>query len=302
VTTTLTAPGIATPSVHPPRTRPWYRGPARFVARYRIGTLAACILLLVVLCAVFADRITSVDPLKQDLANHLSPPGAKSFLGTDTFGRDVWSRIVFGARTSLLVGVLAVLPAAVIGAIVGVLCAYFGGGFDLVVQRVVDTLLGFPPLVLALVMVVALGPSIANVSTSIAVVLLPSMIRVSRAAALTVSNEVYVLAAQSLGAPGVRIALRHVLPNSLAPVFVIATGALGNAILVEASLSFLGLGVPPPAPTWGGMLNESVRQGQLYAAPWLSIFPGLALCVVVFCVAFVGDALRDALDPRLRNA
>lgn len=302
MTTAVAAPPIAIASARRSGERPWYRGVARFARRYRVGTAAAVILLLVVLCAIFADRITSADPLKQDLANHLSPPGVRSFLGTDAFGRDIWSRIVFGARTSLLVGVLAVLPAAVVGAIIGVLCAYFGGAFDLIIQRIVDTLLGFPPLVLALVMVVALGPSVANVSTSIAVVLLPSMIRVSRAAALTVSSEVYVLAAQSLGARGVRIALRHVLPNSLAPVFVIATGALGNAILVEASLSFLGLGVPPPAPTWGGMLNESVRQGQLYAAPWLSIFPGLALCVVVFCVAFVGDALRDALDPRLRNA
>lgn len=302
MTTTVTAPTIPTASARRSGTRSWHRGMARFAMRYRIGTAAAVLLVVVVLCAIFADRITSVDPLKQDLANHLSPPGVRSFLGTDAFGRDVWSRIVFGARTSLLVGVLAVLPAAMVGAIIGVMCAYFGGAFDLIIQRIVDTLLGFPPLVLALVMVVALGPSVANVSTSIAVVLLPTMIRVSRAAALTVSREVYVLAAQSLGARGVRIALRHVLPNSLAPVFVIATGALGNAILVEASLSFLGLGVPPPAPTWGGMLNESVRQGQLYAAPWLSIFPGLALCVVVFCVAFVGDALRDALDPRLRNA
>jgi peptide/nickel transport system permease protein len=276
-------------------------GLRRFVNRYRVATVGAAVLLVVVTMAVFADRLSAFDPLQQDLANHLKSPGGANWLGTDTFGRDVWSRIVFGARTSLLVGLLSVAPAALIGTLLGVLCAYFRGGFDLIVQRLVDTLLGFPPLVLALVVVVALGPSLLNVAVSIGIVLLPSMIRVSRASALTVSREVYVLAAQAVGARGLRVAFSHVLPNSLAPVFVVATGAFGNAILVEASLSFLGLGVPPPAPSWGGMLNESVRQGQLYAAPWLGIFPGLALCVVVFCIAFLGDALRDALDPRLKS-
>lgn len=281
--------------------RPWGPDLLSFVRRKPLGAFGATVLLLLVLVAIFAPLLAPYDPLSQEVRNRLKPPNTQWLFGTDNFGRDIFSRILYGSRVSLYVGLVSVSIGTVIGALVGITSGYLGGKVDLAVQRVVDALLGFPSLLIALLMTVALRPSLEAVAIAIAIGFTPRMTRLSRASALSVKEDVYVLAARAMGARTWRIVLAHVLPNSLAPVFVLATAYLGTAIVTEASLSFLGLGVPPPHPSWGGMLQFGAR-GYLEAAPWLTIFPGAALSLVVYSFAVFGDALRDVLDPRLRGA
>ena len=271
-----------------------------FARHYPLGFAGGVLLMLMGIAAIIAPLIAPHDPLIQDIPNRLTAPSSQYWLGTDNFGRDVLSRTLYGARISLYVGFASVGLATVVGMLVGVASGYLGGVVDLVLQRAVDMLLGFPGLILAMVMVVAMGASLNNVVLAIAVVFSPRVVRLARSSALSIKEEPYVLAAQSIGASHVRIMLRHILPNALAPVFVLATGYLGTAIVVEASLSYLGLGVPPPDPSWGNMIFAGSR-GNLEAAPWLSVFPGLTLAFVVFSFSFLGDALRDAFDPRLRG-
>ena len=263
-----------------------------------LGALSAVVLVLMVTVAIFANQIATHDPIAQDIPNRLKPPGTESYMGTDSFGRDTFSRVVHGSRISLYIGLVSVTLGTVMGASIGIASAYFGGKFDLSIQRVVDALLAFPSLVLALVMVTALGASLNNVAIAVIVAITPQIVRLSRSLALSVKEEAYILGAQAIGASSLRVMLRHVLPNSLAPVLVQATGYLEQAVVTEAALSFLGLGVPPPHPSWGRMLQEG-GHGYLEAAPWLAIFPGLALSLAVFSFALLGDALRDVLDPRL---
>ena len=291
---------VAQPLVAAKAKRSLPRQLGRFMWRYPLGGFGAVILLVMVLMAVFAGPVSPYDPLKQHIPNQLEAPSLTFWLGTDIFGRDVFSRIVFGARTSLYVGLISVGLATVVGTIFGVTSAYLGGKFDLLLQRVVDAFMGFPGFVLALMMVVGLGASLNNVTLAIAISTTPRFVRLARAAAFSVEEEVYVLAAQAIGASGPRVVLRHILPNTLAPIFVLATSSLGTAIVAEAGLSFLGLGVPPPHPSWGGMLQIGAK-GYMEAAPWLAIFPGVALSFAIFSFAFLGDALRDAFDPRLRS-
>lgn len=272
-----------------------------FIRRKPLGAIGAFVLILMVLAAVFANVIAPFDPIEQDIPNRLKPPGGAYLFGTDTYGRDVFSRIVFGTRVSLYVGLLSVIVGTVAGVLIGVSSGYLGGKFDLVVQRIIDGMMGFPPLVLALVLVVALGPSLNSVAFALAITYIPRVVRLARASAISTSQEMFVDAARAIGGGRFHIMMRHVVPNSLAPVFVLATGYLGTAIVAEASLSFLGLGVPPPHPSWGGMMQFGAR-GYLEAAPWLTIYPGLALSLVVFSFGLFGDALRDVLDPRLRGA
>jgi peptide/nickel transport system permease protein len=254
------------------------------------------------LVAAFAEQIATHDPLAQDIPNALLPPGADGhWFGADRFGRDVFSRVVYGARVSLYVGLVSVLVGTSIGVLLGVVSGYWGGRFDLLLQRFVDTLLAFPSLVLALILVAAVGPSVEGVIAAVVLAFTPQIVRLARSQALAVVGESYVMAAQAMGAGPVRIVLRHILPNSIAPVLVHATGFLEGAVVAEASLSFLGLGIPPPYPSWGRMLQEGAGAGYLEAAPWLVIFPGVALSLTVFAVAVLGDALRDVLDPRLRS-
>ena len=264
------------------------------------GALGALVLVVMGLAALFAPLVATHDPLVQDIPNRLHAPGLAFYFGTDEFGRDLFSRVVFGARTSLFVGFGSVALGAVVGTTLGPFSAYVGGRIDLGIQRFIDALQGIPGLVLALAMVVALGASLSNVTIAIGVALLPAVVRIARAQALVVKEEDYVLAARALGASTSRIIFFHILPNSLAPIIVLSTGFLGTAIVIEASLSFLGLGVPPPNPSWGGILQFGARQFQ-QAAPWLTIFPGLALAIAVFAFNFLGDALRDVMDPRLRR-
>ena len=273
---------------------------ARAARSYPLGAFGGLVLLLLVLVAVLAPYVATHDPLAQDVDRRLEAPSSDYWLGSDFLGRDAYSRIVFGARVSLYVGLLSVLLGTSIGLLLGLTSGYVGGRFDLALQRLVDIFMGFPGLIFAMILVVALGASINNVTLAIGITMTPRVVRLARGSALTVKEEVYILASQAIGASSLRILLRHVLPNSLAPVFVLATGNLGAAIISESGLSFLGLGVPPPSPAWGGMLNEGAT-GGMEVAPWLAVFPGLALSIVVFSFAFLGDALRDALDPRLRG-
>jgi peptide/nickel transport system permease protein len=294
-------PVAVAPALGVRRKRHWADGVKSFVRRKPLGAVGGGLLLGVVLVAIFAPFVATHDYLVHDIPNRLIGPGRDYFFGTDIFGRDQFSRIVYGARISIYVGLVSVGFGTLVGVTLGVASGYLGGKFDLVVQRFVDALLGFPSLVLVLVMVVALSPSLNSVTIAIAISFAPRVTRISRASTLSIRQEVYVLAAQAIGTSTGKIMLRHVFPNSLAPVFVLATGYLGTAIVVEASLSFLGLGVPPPQPSWGNMLQFAAR-GFHEVAPWLAIFPGLALASVSFAFALFGDALRDVLDPRLRGS
>ena len=267
--------------------------------RYPLGAIGAVTLLALAAVAVFAPWIATGDPFIHDPAGRLTGPSAQYWLGADSLGRDLFSRIVYGARISLYVGFSSVLVAVSVGTVFGVTSAYLGGRFDLILQRVVDAFLGFPNLLLALLMMVALGASLNNLTLAISVGYIPTVVRLSRSSALSITEEVYVAAARATGCTNARIVLRHVLPNAVAPVFVLATAQLGSAIVSEAGLSFLGLGAPPPTPSWGAMINEGAR--ELEIAPWIATFPGLALSVVVLAFALLGDALRDHLDPRLRG-
>ncbi len=272
---------------------------SRFVRGYPLGATGAVIMFLVVLAALEAAALSTHDPTHTDAAHTFTSPGPQYWLGTDHLGRDVYSRIVYGARVSLAVGITCSVVGGLVGGAAGILSGYIGGRVDLLAQPVLDIMQGFPLLVLALVMVAALGPSLPTVIIAISVPFIPRVARVVRAAALSIKETSYVEAAQALGADRLRIAVRHVFPNAVSPLIVMTTAQLGSAILVEASLSFLGLGVPEPYPSWGRMLSVSAAEFA-QRAPWVVIFPGLAISLVVFASNLLGDALRDFLDPRLR--
>jgi peptide/nickel transport system permease protein len=274
--------------------------PVRLLRAYPLGVVGGVILLLMILAALFAEHLTAYDPVSSDLLSILQPPGPKHFLGTDGFGRDVFTRIVYGARTALIVGLSGSAVAATLGAAIGVNTAYFGGTVDLIVERFSEILLAFPLVVLALALVAAFGGGgVGSVILAVIVVSVPRVSRVVRASALSVRELPFVEAARALGAGHVEIMFRHILPNVLAPYLIMLTALLGQAILLESSLSFLGLGVAEPTPAWGLMLRGSATQFA-ERAPWLAIAPGAAISLAVFAFNFVGDALRDALDPRLR--
>ena len=271
-----------------------------FAQRYILGTIGLAIMVMFVLTAAFADLICRFDPQTIDAAHALAHPDARHWMGTDSFGRDVWSRIVYGARISLAVGIGSTAIGSCIGVIIGLTSGYLSGWVDLVFQRVTDILQALPLLVLALVMTAALGPTLPNVIIAIAIPLIPTVSRVIRANTLALREQPFVEAAKSIGMSEMRIAVRHVLPNTLAPLIVLATAQLGSTILTEASLSFLGLGIPEPYPSWGRMLSESAAE-YVRTAPWLVIFPGIAISLAVFGTNLFGDALRDILDPRQRG-
>jgi peptide/nickel transport system permease protein len=268
--------------------------------RNMLGTAGLIIMVMFVLAAASADVICRFDPLAVDSAHALAPPSALHWMGTDSFGRDVFSRIIHGARISLAVGIGSTALGSVFGVIIGLASGYLSGWVDLVCQRIIDILQALPLLVLALVMTAALGPSLPNTIIAIAIPLIPSVARVIRANTLALRELPFIEAAKSIGMSEMRIALRHVLPNTLAPLIVLATAQLGSAILTEASLSFLGLGIPEPHPSWGRMLSESAAE-YVRTAPWLVIFPGVAISLAVFGTNLLGDALRDILDPRQRG-
>ena len=291
----------------PPTMTRWLQGLIKFSRKKPLGAIGAFSLIIMVAIAFAAPLIEPYDPTASQGAQYrLKPPGTVGpegtfIMGSDRYARDVMSRVIRGSQISLQVGIIAVAVGVTIGTVLGVMSGYIGGIFDIVFQRFVDTAIGFPSLVLAMLLVAALGSSLNAVIMAITLSFIPRFIRLARSAALSVREQDYVTAARALGAPGTRILFQHVLPNSITAVIVLATGLLGTAIVTEASLSFLGLGVPPPHPAWGRLLLEA-QQAQLEVAPWMAIFPGLALTITVYGFNLFGDALRDVLDPRLRGS
>lgn len=274
---------------------------AGFLARrYPLGAVGAILVLLFVLTALFAPVIAPHDPLSTNSRASLATPGGTYWLGADFMGRDMFSRIVYGARISLAVAVGATLLGGILGVLIGLLSGFIGGWLDLATQRLMDIMQSLPLLVMALVMAASLGPSLENTIIAIAIPLVPSVARVVRSSTLSLREQPFVEAARAIGMGEMRIAIRHVLPNTLAPLIVLGTAQLGSAILTEASLSFLGLGIPEPYPSWGRMLSESAAE-YVRTAPWLVIFPGVAISLTVFGTNLLGDALRDILDPRQRT-
>jgi peptide/nickel transport system permease protein len=272
---------------------------AAFAQRSPLGAVGAAVMLVVIVAGLAAPLVATYDPTRTDAAQTFMPPNPRHWLGTDHLGRDIYSRLVHGARVSLVVGVACALLGGLGGGVVGLVGGLAGRRVDAIVQPVLDIMQGFPLLVLAMVMTAALGPSIGTAVVAISVPFIPRVARVVRAVALGVRETTYVEAARALGAGGLRVALRHVFPNTVAPLVVMTTAQLGNAILVEATLSFLGLGIPEPYPSWGRMLSVSAAEFA-QRAPWVVIFPGLAISLVVFASNLFGDGLRDYLDPRLR--
>jgi peptide/nickel transport system permease protein len=278
----------------------WWSRILFFTRRYPLGAVGAVIVVVFVLTAIFANVIAPMDPTTTDPKASLARPNSVFWLGADFMGRDMFSRIVYGARISLAVGAGATLIGGLFGISIGLMSGYLGGTFDLLTQRLLDIMQSLPLLVMALMMAASLGPSLENTIIAIAIPLIPSVARVVRSSTLSLREQPFVEAARAVGMGEVRIAVRHVLPNTLAPLIVLATAQLGSAILVEASLSFLGLGIPEPYPSWGRMLSESAAE-YVRTAPWLVIFPGVAISLTVFGTNLLGDALRDILDPRQRS-
>jgi peptide/nickel transport system permease protein len=273
----------------------------RFLARrYPLGAAGAVIMVLCVFAALFAPYITVYDPLSTNAAFSLAHPSAQHWLGCDFMGRDVYSRIIYGSRISLAVGIGSLGLGLTCGVLIGLTSGYLGGWIDLCAQRLIDILQSLPLLVMALLMTASLGPSLRNTIIAISIALIPSSARVVRSTTLSLREQPFVESAKAIGMSEVRIAFRHVLPNTMAPLIVLGTAQLGATILIEATLSFLGLGVPEPHPSWGRMLSESAAE-YVRTAPWLVIFPGLAISLVVFGTNLFGDALRDLLDPRQRS-
>jgi peptide/nickel transport system permease protein len=273
----------------------------RFVRRKPLGAAGAVIIIVMVVTALLAPWLQTHDPIATDAAYTLGKPTGDHWLGTDHLGRDIYSRIVHGAWVSLLVGLGSTLLGSVFGGIIGLLSGYTGGKTDLITQRFLDILQGLPLLVLALVMSASLGPSIRNVIIAISIPIIPRAARVIRASVLSIREMQYVEAARALGVQHLRVAFRHILPNTVGPFIVLCTAQLGSAILVEATLSFLGMGVPEPYPSWGRMLSVSAAE-YAQKAPHLVLFPGVAISLAVFGSNLLGDALRDTLDPRLRGS
>ena len=283
-----------------PEERGWGGAFWLFVKKNPLGAAGGGLMLVLILAAVFADLLATHNPIRTS-TRVLMAPGAEFWLGTDNLGRDLWSRVVYGSRISLLVGVASTLLGAVTGGLVGLVSGYVGGKTDLIAQRLMDIMQALPILVLALVMAAALGPSLTNTIIAISVVIAPRAARVVRASVLAIREFIYIEAAHALGGGHGRVAFRHILPNTFGPFVVLVTAQLGGAILAEAALSFLGLGVPEPYPSWGRMLSIAAAE---YAtkAPWLVIYPGIAISLAVFGTNLLGDALRDTLDPRLRGS
>ena len=283
-----------------PRRPGWVSVVLGFSRRRPLGAIGAAIVLLMLLVAVIAPWIAPYDPVAVDFGAMLSAPSAKHWLGTDSFGRDVLSRLIYGSRTALFVGFGSALFGATAGAVLGVGSAYFGGKIDLYLQRLMDIFLLFPLIILALAIVAILGNTLPNLILAITIPMVPRCALVIRSSALAIREMPYVDAARASGFKHGRIIFRHMLPNVMAPYLIMMTAFLGQAILLEASLSFLGLGVQEPTPAWGLMLRGAAVEFA-EAAPWMAIFPGLAISLAVFAFNLFGDSLRDALDPKLRT-
>src|SRR3989454_3027067 len=289
---TLTLPAVS-------RFDRWLETTFRFTRQRPLGAVGAAIIGIMIAAAVLAGFVAPYDPLATDYATMLQAPSSFHWFGTDSFGRDVLTRIIYGSRTALWIGVASFFLRATLGALICVTSAYFGGQIDLVLQRFMDLLLSFPLIILALVVVSLLGSGMTNVIFAITVPMVPRCALVLRSSALTLREMPFVEAARALGFGPMRIILRHMLPNVMAPYLIMLTAFLGQAILLEASLSFLGLGVAEPQAAWGLMLRGAAVDFA-ERAPWMAIYPGIAISLSVFAFNLLGDSLRDALDPKLR--
>ena len=277
-----------------------YSGIKDFARRKPMAFMGAIVLIAAVLLAIFADVIAPHNATDIGVGGRFMGPGAEgTFLGTDQLGRDIYSRLIYGSRISMYVGIVSVLIGISLGTMIGIASAYVGGWTDILIQRLVDALMGFPPIILALGLMAALGASVNNVVIALVVILVPGATRVIRSQALSIKELDYTLAAKSIGASSARIMLRHMLPNVAATYIVLITLTLGFAIVVEASLSFLGVGIPPDIATWGSMLE--LGREHIDKQGWMVVFPGFVIALIVFSVNFLGDGLRDVMDPRLRG-
>jgi peptide/nickel transport system permease protein/oligopeptide transport system permease protein len=280
-------------AVLPPRKR--HRAWTKF-KRNHVAMLGLAIVLVFALLALLAPLVANHDPLQTSFTTIRKPPSATFWLGTDELGRDIFSRMVYGARASLMAGLVSVFIALVAGVPLGLIAGYFGGWIDSIISRATEALLSIPFLILAIALAAFLGPSLTNAMIAIGVSAAPKFVRLTRGQALSAKKEDYVQSARALGASDLRIIARHVFPNVMPPLIVQATITIATAIIAEASLSFLGLGLQPPSPSWGSMLNTA--KNFMSQAPWMSIFPGSAIFLVVLGFNLLGDGLRDALDPR----
>ena len=271
-----------------------------FARRRPLGGVSGVVILVMFAAAIFAPWVARADPFFQNSGRILEGPSWEFWMGTDHVGRDIYSRIVHGAKVSITVGFVAVAVGTGGGALIGLVSGFQGGKLDLYVQRFIDAWIAFPGLVLILVLVSMLGPSLLNVSLAIGIGSIPGTSRLVRSAVLSTRENEYIVAATAIGASRIRVGARHILPNVMAPIIIVSTVSLGGAILAESSLSFLGLGVPPPAPTWGGMLSREGREFMIIQ-PLLGLWPGIAITSVVMAFNLFGDALRDVWDPRLRG-
>lgn len=272
----------------------------QLIRKQPLGAAGAFVVIIMGLAAIFAGLISPYNPVVNDLASMLQPPDTAHWMGTDEFGRDILTRVMYGARTALTIGLTAAFLGATGGLILGVASAYFGGIFDLVSQRIVDVFMAFPLIIMALAVVATLGPGTQNVIIAITIPFIPQCARVVRSSALAIREIPYVDAARALGFSDARIILRHMVPNVMAPYLIMLSTFVGQAILLEAVLSYLGMGVQDPTPAWGLMLKGGAEE-FLESAPWVSIFPGLAISFAVFGFNLFGDAMRDVLDPKLRR-
>jgi peptide/nickel transport system permease protein len=270
----------------------------RRVVRNRAALAGGIVLMVIILVAIFAPLVAPYAPTDQNFADYLSPPSPTHLFGTDEQGRDGLSRVIYGSRISLWIGVIAVSIAVTGGLFFGLLAGYFGGRTDSLVMRGMDIMLAFPEILLALAVVAVLGPALTTVMIAVGIASIPYYTRLVRSSVLVAKQAEYISAARVIGCPASQIVIRHIMPNSLAPVLVLATTGVAAAIITGAALSFLGLGVQPPTPEWGSML--SVSRNYLQHAPWMATFPGLAIMITVVAINLLGDGVRDALDPRLK--
>ena len=295
----MSAPAQTAPSPgSQPSRNPFLDQLLKAFATNKLSWVGLAIFVIVVLMAVFAPLLSIHDPLEQNILSRLKGPSAQFWMGTDAYGRDIYARLLFGARISLIIGVAAIGSAMIIGSAIGIVAGYYGGRTDVVIMQAMDVLLAFPALILGLMVVAMLGPSMTNLIIAISLTAIPPFARIARAPTIVVKERDFIEACRALGYGDMRIMLLHVLPNVFSEILVMGSLWLATAIRVEASLSFIGLGVKPPTPTWGGMIREGFE--NILDNPWLSVFPGLAILLVVFSLNLLGDGLRDAIDPKTR--
>lgn len=284
---------------HPGGSNPWIEAGRRLL-KSKIGLAGLVMIGALLLVAIFAPYIAPYEPNEQNILFRYQAPSAKHWLGTDEMGRDILSRIIYGSRISLQVGLISISLALLVGVILGLMAGYYGGFIDMLVMRLMDIMLAFPAILLAIAIVAILGPQLQNAMIAIAIINIPRFARVIRSSTLSIKESEYIKAARALGAKDIRIITRHLFPNALAPLIVQTTLSIATAILEAAALSFLGLGAQPPSPEWGAMLTDA--RSALQKAPWVATFPGLAIIFGVLGFNLLGDGLRDALDPKMKNA